>query len=303
MFFSKSDKSTPSNTKPDWSLKEQELINNKTGNTYSTSDLAYALKKDGHNAIAAIWYKGEFLCHLTTPYSQSGIYKSHGMKECDAFIESFDDTSLSDVNSNEIEISLPYLKFMGKEYGLAGIRTQKNQNYYDVLYYGKCLTQTSESVANTIENAKEIHLARKYGVDGSKTKQEFDKQKIEKALTSKLNKVEAKDVLLTTETVPNLKITKRIDIITSECVYGMNIFKDIFASFSDTLGGRSNSIQNTLRDARKTALTELRKEAVSVGANAVIGIDLDYSEISGGGKSGMLFIVASGTAVIVDDMG
>jgi len=300
MFFSKSDKSTPSNTKPDWSLKGNELINNKSGNTYDTSDLEYALKKDGHNAIAAIWHKGQFLCNLTTLYSQSGIYKNHGMKECDAFIESFDDTNLADLNNNEIDISLPSLKFMNKEFGLAGIRTQKNQSHFDMFYYGKYLTQISESVANTIEKAKDIHLTRKYGVNGSKAKQDYDKQKIQNAITSKLNKVEAKDVLLTTETVPNLKITKRIDIITSECVYGMNIFKDIFASFSDTFGGRSNSIQNTLRDARKTALTELRKEAVSVGANAVIGIDLDYSEISGGGKAGMLFIVASGTAVIVE---
>ncbi|WP_259398443.1 MULTISPECIES: YbjQ family protein [unclassified Pseudoalteromonas] len=301
MFFSKSDKSTPSNTKPDWSLKDKELINNITGNTYNTSDLAYALKKDGHNAIAAIWYKGQFLCNLTTLYSQSGIYKNHGMKECDAFIEGFDDTNLADLNSNEIEISLPYLKFMNKEFGLAGIRTQQNQNHYDVLYYGKYLTQISESVANTIEKAKDIHLTRKYGVNGSKAKQDYDKQKIEHAIASKLNKVEAKDVLLTTETALNLNITKRIDVITAECAYGMNIFKDIFASFSDTFGGRSNSIQNTLRDARQTALTELRKEAISVGANAVIGIDLDYSEISGGGKSGMLFIVASGTAVIIEN--
>lgn len=172
--FSKSDKSAPSNTKPDWSLKGNELINNITGNTYNTSDLAYALKKDGHNAIAAIWHKGQFLCNLTTLYSQSGIYRNHRIKECDAFIEGFEETNLTDLDNNEIAISLPTLKFLNKEFGLAGIRTQQNLNHHDVFYYGKYLTQISEPVANTIEKAKDIHLTRKYGVNGSKAKQEFD---------------------------------------------------------------------------------------------------------------------------------
>jgi uncharacterized protein YbjQ (UPF0145 family) len=63
-----------------------------------------------------------------------------------------------------------------------------------------------------------------------------------------------------------------------------------------SFGGRSKSYQSTLKDARKTVLLELRREAHRMGADAVLGVDLDYSEISGGGKS-MLFMVASGTAV------
>lgn len=300
MFFSKNDKSTPANTKPDWSLKDSELINNITGESYDMANLYYASKKDGYNAITTIWHEGKFLCNLTTLYSQSNIYKNHGMKECDAFLEDFNDVNLVDLDGNSIEISLPTLSFLDKEYGLAGIRTHHNIDSYGVLHYGSLLTHVSEHEANTIDKAKNIHLARMYGLNGSKTKQQFDTQKVELATANKFKKVDPSDVLLTTETAPDLKIFKRIDVITAECVYGMNIFKDIFASFSDTFGGRSDSIQNTLRDARKTALAELRKEAVSVGANAVIGIDLDYSEISGGGKAGMLFIVASGTAVIIE---
>lgn len=68
---------------------------------------------------------------------------------------------------------------------------------------------------------------------------------------------------------------------------------------NDTFGGRSKTMQDGLREARKTALSELRLEAQALGADAVVGIDLDYSEISGGGKS-MLFLVASGTAVKLD---
>lgn len=94
----------------------------------------------------------------------------------------------------------------------------------------------------------------------------------------------------------NYEIADEITIVTSECVFGMNIFRDFFAGMSDFFGGRSSASQKVLRDARETCLRELKKEAYEIGADGVIGIDLDYSEISGKGK-GMLFLVASGTAV------
>lgn len=106
-------------------------------------------------------------------------------------------------------------------------------------------------------------------------------------------------VMLTTETSHNLKISKRIEIITAEVAYGMNIFKDLFAGVRDIIGGRSEAVQKTIREARRTALYELKREAHAVGANAVVGVDLDYVELSSG--SNMVMLVASGTAVIVED--
>lgn len=106
----------------------------------------------------------------------------------------------------------------------------------------------------------------------------------------------AQEIILTTETAHNLPVDDRLDIVTAEVVIGMNLFKDIFSAFSDTFGGRSKTMQEGLRQARQNALAELRREAHALGADAVVGVDLDYSEISGGGKS-MLFLVASGTAV------
>lgn len=103
-------------------------------------------------------------------------------------------------------------------------------------------------------------------------------------------------LILTTETAHNLPVTERLGIIAAECVFGMHLFKDMFALGRDIFGGRSATMQNTLKDARNVAMGELRLEAVKLGADAVVGIDLDYSEISGGGKS-MLFLVVSGTAV------
>lgn len=106
-------------------------------------------------------------------------------------------------------------------------------------------------------------------------------------------------VLTTAPTLEGFKVSKTVDIITAECAFGMNLFADFFTSMTDVFGGKSATIQNTLREARKACLFELRKEAHSLGANAVIAVDLDYSEFSGKGKS-MLFVVASGTAVKVE---
>ena len=106
-------------------------------------------------------------------------------------------------------------------------------------------------------------------------------------------------IVLTTETSPNLKIIKRIEIVTAECAFGMNIFKDLFAGVRDIVGGRSEAVQKTMRDSRKTALYELKKEAYEVGANAVVGVDLDYVELSSAGS--MVMLVASGTAVVIED--
>lgn len=114
-----------------------------------------------------------------------------------------------------------------------------------------------------------------------------------------LFKAEVEAIMLTTETAPNLKITKRIEIVTAECAFGMNIFKDLFAGVRDVVGGRSKAVQETMRDARKTALYELKTEAHLVGANAVVGVDLDYVELSKSGS--MVMLVASGTAVIIED--
>jgi len=107
----------------------------------------------------------------------------------------------------------------------------------------------------------------------------------------------SKDIKITTAySFVNKEIEEEIDIITAECVFGMNVFRDFFAGMTDFFGGRSEASQKVLRDARQSCLQELKIEAARIDADGVLGVDLDYSEISGKGK-GMLFLVASGTAV------
>lgn len=304
MFLSDSSQSKASNTKTEWTLNEKGLTNNFTQTTYEIDCLSFSLKKDGYKGVASIFYKDNFLCNLTTLYSQAGIYKKHGLSES-KIVNNNTGERLIDLKNNELYLTTTSLRYESKDYGVAGLRTVKDIASYDVLFYGKHLTNVSETTAHKIESTKDIYLKIKLSTMQNKVKDNqitLDTDKQEKALIDKSYRIirSPSEVILTTETASNLKVIKRLDVITAECAYGMNIFKDIFASLSDTFGGRNNSIQDTLRDARKTALAELRKEAFSLGANAVIGIDLDYSEISGGGKLGMLFIVASGTAVIVE---
>ena len=105
-------------------------------------------------------------------------------------------------------------------------------------------------------------------------------------------------LVTTTPYLEGYRVAKTIDIVSAECVFGMNIFKDFFMGLTDFFGGRSGTAQEILRSARIKCLQELKAEALKLGANAIIGVDLDYSEISGKGTN-MLFLVATGTAVLV----
>lgn len=112
----------------------------------------------------------------------------------------------------------------------------------------------------------------------------------------RISEIEA--VLLTTETSPDINIVKRIEIISAECAFGMNIFKDLFIALTNVVGGRSETLQKVMKESRQIALYELKREAFLVGANAVVGVDLDYVELGATG-SNMVMLVASGTAVII----
>lgn len=304
MFLSDNQQSKSSSTKTEWTLNDKGLTNNFTETTYEINCLSFSLKKDGYKGVASIFYNNDFLCNLTTLYSQAGIYKRYGIKESIIINNNIKD-KLLDISNNEITLSSALINFKSKDYGIAGLRTVECNSSYDVLFYGKYVTSVSKETAHKIETTKDIYLKKKLSALNEKVKDENTLSEIEKrknSLYTKNYKItrSPNEVILTTETASNLNVVQRLDVITAECAYGMNIFKDLFASISDIFGGRNKSIQNTLKDARKNVLAELQKEAFSLGANAVVGIDLDYSEISGGGKFGMLFIVASGTAVVVE---
>jgi uncharacterized protein YbjQ (UPF0145 family) len=105
-------------------------------------------------------------------------------------------------------------------------------------------------------------------------------------------------ILTTTPSVEGKRVTQYLGIVTGEVIIGANILRDFFAGVRDIVGGRTSSYERVLRDAKQSALQELQENARSMGANAVIGIDLDYETV--GGQGSMLMVTASGTAVVLD---
>lgn len=105
-------------------------------------------------------------------------------------------------------------------------------------------------------------------------------------------------IVTTTNAVEGKRIVEYRGIVTGQTIMGANIFRDFFAGIRDIVGGRAASYEKVLKDARDEALRELQEEAMARGANAVVGVDLDYGAV-GSGES-MLMVSVSGTAVIVE---
>jgi uncharacterized protein YbjQ (UPF0145 family) len=103
-------------------------------------------------------------------------------------------------------------------------------------------------------------------------------------------------IITTTNTIEGRQIADYRGIVVGEAIMGANVFRDFFAQITDVVGGRSGAYESKLQDARDTALNELEQRAAALGANAVIGVDLDYEVV---GES-MLMVSASGTAVVLD---
>ena len=104
--------------------------------------------------------------------------------------------------------------------------------------------------------------------------------------------------ITTTPSIEGKKITRYCGIVCGEAILGANLFKDIFAGIRDLVDGPSQTYERELQRARDIALRELEERALELGANAVIGVDIDYEVL--GQSNGMLMVSASGTAVVVE---
>ncbi|WP_421857234.1 heavy metal-binding domain-containing protein [Oricola sp.] len=105
-------------------------------------------------------------------------------------------------------------------------------------------------------------------------------------------------IVTTTNAIEGREIAEYKGVVTGEAILGANIFRDFFAGIRDIVGGRSGAYEKSLREAREIAIREMEEEAHRIGGNAVIGVDLDYENITAGSGS-MLMVSASGTAVVL----
>ncbi len=109
----------------------------------------------------------------------------------------------------------------------------------------------------------------------------------------------ARVIVTTTPTIEGRRIESYLGLVTGEVILGANAMRDVFAAVTDFFGGRSGQYEQVLARGRNQALDEMEERAVAMGANAVVGIDLDYEVI--GGKGSMLMVSVSGTAVRLSD--
>lgn len=104
-------------------------------------------------------------------------------------------------------------------------------------------------------------------------------------------------ILSTTPTIEGRTIREYKGVVTGETIIGANIVKDFFAGIRDIVGGRSGSYEKVLREAKDTSMQEMMQRAEAMGANAIVGIDIDYETI--GETNSMLMVAISGTAVVI----
>lgn len=104
-------------------------------------------------------------------------------------------------------------------------------------------------------------------------------------------------LVTTTPSVEGKQITNYLGVVTGETIIGANFVKDFFAGIRDIIGGRSESYEKVLREAKDSALAEMQQRAQQMGANAIVGVDLDYETVGANGS--MLMVTASGTAVTI----
>jgi uncharacterized protein YbjQ (UPF0145 family) len=103
-------------------------------------------------------------------------------------------------------------------------------------------------------------------------------------------------ILTTTTAIDGRPVSRYLGVVTGEAIIGANIFRDMFATVRDIVGGRSATYEKALAEARDVAMAEMERRAGELGANAVVGIDVDYEVL--GQNNGMLMVAVSGTAVI-----
>ncbi|MBP1156936.1 MULTISPECIES: YbjQ family protein [unclassified Paenibacillus] len=103
-------------------------------------------------------------------------------------------------------------------------------------------------------------------------------------------------IVTTTNSIEGQTIVRYLGLVNGEAIMGANIMRDLFASITDIVGGRSGAYESKLKEARDIAIEEMKSQAIRMGANAVVGIDVDYEVV----REGMLMVAVSGTAVYTE---
>ena len=245
---------------------------------YQLKELAYCHKDN----YLCFWHESK---HLVTLKGNENIIDKVNyltIHKANSFIPQYPTIEITDSNGvqwNRVENNLVSDSC---EIPLSVLRIVKSESNYLISKYGKTIFECKNLNITDLQNAIDIALAKSH------------KRLALNVKPKKLRTKSKSKIMVTTETYLHGMSYERLDVITAECSYGMNIFKDLFAGIRDVVGGRSKSVQKIVRESKDIVIDELKQQAVEAGADAIIGIDLDYTEF---GHIGMFLVIGSGTLV------
>lgn len=262
-----------------------------------------------------LWYEGAYLTTLPISKSEANLlFETHRLNRCDTpvplhisdIFKSRNGTEFffvgKDLYTKEHAFSAVELTLVDSEAKLNIIANHKTiavfESEAEIEMFREAHTQAlriaeAKMDSQSLEDSKAISALR----TAERAKAEEAEKKREQEVEFRRNGYN--HIILTTESISPFAVRKRLGIVTAEYVYRSTILSSLVAEISSIGETRQSSTQNALKEARTMALTELRREAHNLGADAVVAVDLDYSEIAGAG-SPMMFLVASGTAIEID---
>ncbi|WP_019025660.1 YbjQ family protein [Colwellia piezophila] len=324
MFFNKTKNNK---TKNRWSVKEEYLVDKIFDNKYRINELFGAFNNEQEKIT--LWFENKILTTIHCAKPTLNALLSNGVIESDCYKDPIktseyigeDDKTCSFVD-NYLNIEEEYFSihevtltehdgYLIFDYNNSTVfkieeKQTLNEDFSAVLeYFSSELTGKSFERHTEIEGlkkAKEQKAKEQKAINDQRLQEEEAERKRENEFEQQLviqEKLGFPNIILTTESVSPFKVKERLGIVSAEYAHRSTIMKDVFAEISHIGKARNTNTQKALKHAKESALLELKREAYLLGADAVVAVDLDYSEITGAGDP-LLFLVANGTAITID---
>lgn len=294
-----------------WSLDDYELNDTTTNKSYPFNKL-FAAFSEQHEQMT-LWFNNQFLVTLSCEKRVFESILSRGVRPCLDFIEPYKTAEFSN-GKGSILFSGAHLVINNDVFELSQITLSDGEE-------GQLLISDSTGQLATIGAEKKVEFTEVYRcahanlqktmtgealdlyeTEAQKERDELKRKQDEKDKALKFNQAEKAgfpDIILTTESISPFKVKQRLGIVSAEYAHRSKIFQQFMAEISSIGQRRVGATQTALKQAKETVLLELKREAYLLGADAIVAVDLDYSEISGAGDP-MLFLVANGTAITID---
>ena len=249
-----------------WKIMPTELVNVEKNESYSFYELTirYLRGED----IVCFWFKNKHLVSLPCDEKVYARYLS-SCKQTKWYIAPYTEAQFFDTDGKEWQLTEDSLSSKEMSLSLLGIRFESQLDGVAVFNYGVPLCVLIDAEIDELNAAKSLFLDHTYD--------DLEKLDHKESNVEVTNHASVNAIVVTTETHIDVPIEKRLGVVSAEVVFGLNIFKDIFSAFSDFFGGRNKSLQNALKEAKELVLSELRREAASLNADAIIAVDFDYS--------------------------